>query len=181
MNGTDGVVNQGWSGNSGALNNGEIVGLLDRLPDTNFTNNIIPTVTRTWVYSSWRNGTEDSNGCQHLADKFRLLGVGEVNCKGSSTTQYFPDGGASVGGENRGYDTSRFGDVFSETDVFTNEKSRERKTMKEDGTEGSACNWWLRSAHSNYSDYVGYVYIGGSVSGYYASNNSAVLPACLIG
>jgi hypothetical protein len=54
LNGTDGVVGQVWSGSGPDLHNGEIVGLLDRLPDKNFTNNIIPTVTRTWVYSYWR-------------------------------------------------------------------------------------------------------------------------------
>jgi len=105
LNETDGVVKQGWSGNSGALNNGEIVGLLSRLPDTSFTNNIIPTVTRTWVYSqngiSWRDGTEDSNGCQHLADKFRLLGEGNIN----SNVDWMNDDTS---------DTSIFNEVFTE-------------------------------------------------------------------
>jgi hypothetical protein len=137
------------------------------------------------VYSqngtSWRDGTEDSNGCQHLADKFRLLGVGEVNCRGTNTADYFPDGGASVDGENKGYDTSRFGDVFNETDIWESEKSRKRKTMKEDGTKGSAYYWWLRSAYSNSSYDVGCVDYDGYVNNTYASNYRAVLPVCLIG
>jgi hypothetical protein len=78
--------------------------LPDRLTDTDFTNNIIPTVTRTWTRLIRRDRTEDSNNCQHLADRFRLLGVGEVNCKGSNTTSDFPDGE---------YDTSRFIEVFA--------------------------------------------------------------------
>ena len=40
--------------------------------------------------------------------------------------------------------------------------------------------WWLRSADSEYSYCVGYVYYGGSVSSYNADNCSGVLPVCTI-
>jgi hypothetical protein len=165
LNGTDGVVKQKWYGTT--LHNGEIVGLLSRLPDTNFMKNIIPTVTRTWTHSSWRNGTEDSNGCQHLADKFRLLGEGNIN----SNVDWMNDDTS---------DTSIFNEVFTEA---TNEwtKTRKRRIMKENGTKGSACGWWLRSASSDYSGYVGYVSDGGGVYSNGAYNYFAVLPACLIG
>lgn len=87
-----------------------ITGLLSRLPDTTFVDAVIPTVNRTYV---------DANQCEHVVDRFWLLGVGNVNCKGSDTTANFPDGGASIDGENKGYDTSRFRDVFTESDGFT--------------------------------------------------------------
>jgi len=56
--------------------------------------------------------------------------------------------------------------------------------MKENGTKGSACFWWLRSADSDYSNYsnvVGRVHDGGNVGNYDAYGYAAVLPACLIG
>ena len=182
LNGTEAISSQKWWRSSDwNYMTGNITGLLGRLTDIDFIGNTIPTVTRTWTYSSWRDGTEDSNGCQHLADKFRLLGVGEVNCKGTTTTQYFPDGGASVDGENKGYDTSRFGEVFNQTDVWEPEKSRERMAMKEDGTKGSAYFWWLRSVHSGHGYHVSYVSDNGGVTSYNANSGGAVLPVCLIG
>jgi len=108
LNGNGDISNQTWqfesNGQGGQASGDEIVMLPDRLTDTDFTNNIIPTVTRTWTRLIRRDRTEDSNNCQHLADRFRLLGVGEVNCKGSNTTSDFPDGE---------YDTSRFIEVFA--------------------------------------------------------------------
>jgi len=53
--------------------------------------------------------------------------------------------------------------------------------MNEDGTEGSAYPWWLRSAASGNSGSVGYVSGAGSVNNGLASDTYAVLPACLIG
>jgi len=54
--------------------------------------------------------------------------------------------------------------------------------MNEDGTEGSACNWWLRSAKSgDIVGHVGCVKTGGLVSDGSAHNYYAVLPTCLIG
>jgi hypothetical protein len=53
--------------------------------------------------------------------------------------------------------------------------------MNEDGTEGLAWNWWLRSASSGYDSFVGFVSGGGDVNSYNANNYHAVLPVCLIG
>ncbi len=89
----------------------------------------------------------DSNYCEHVVDKFWLLGEGNVN-----TTEDFLKDGA--------YDTSKF------TEVFTSDAARLRKYMNEDGSEGSDCLWWLRSAHSSRSNRVGYVEGDGIVYGW---------------
>ena len=155
----------GSGGNSTTGNN--IAMLPDRLTDTDFTNNIIPTVTRTWVDSSWRDGTE-TNERQTLADKFWLLGEGNINVNVSWMSDDTSD-------------TSIYNEVFTEaTSGETN--TRVRYSMTEGGTEGSACRWWLRSAYSGESstvccvDYNGYVSNGGS-----NNSNISVLPICLIG
>ena len=181
LNGMEAISTQTWFSNSGVIT-GTIVGFLGRLSDTTFAGNIIPTVTRMWVYADLRDETKDSNGCYHLADKFRLLGVGEVNCKGAETTNHFPDGGARVDGENKGYDTSRFSEIFNETDIWVSEESRKRYFMKEDGTEGSACGWWLRSAYYDNTTGVGSVGSDGMVIGDGGASDAAgILPVCLIG
>ena len=162
LNGTEAVSTQRWYRSSrSSYTTGTITGLLGRLPDQNFMKNIISTVNRTWVHSSWRDGTEDSNGCQHLADKFWLLGEGNVNGNNSYL-------------EDKKYDTSKF------TNIFTDDNSRIRKYMNEDGTEGSAYVWWLRSACSD-SISGGAVGESGSVGFSYAYYERAVLPLCLIG
>jgi hypothetical protein len=92
-----------------------------------------------------------------------LLGEGNVNYNYSSSLK------------DDMYDTSKF------TDIFTANNSRIRKFMNEDGTEGSAYPWWLRSAASGNSGSVGYVSGAGSVNNGLASDTYAVLPACLIG
>jgi len=74
------------------------------------------------------------------------------------------------------YDTSKF------TGVFTSDTPsvRIRKYMNEDGSEGSACYWWLRSADSNYGDFAGYVDGNGYDSHFIVNHYNAVLPVCLI-
>ena len=75
------------------------------------------------------------------------------------------------------HDTSKF------TGVFTSDTKpvRIRKYMNEDGSEGDACYWWLRSADSYNGNSVGYVNSGGSVSDYGDAHLSyACLPVCLI-
>jgi len=91
-----------------------------------------------------------------------LLGEGNVN----GNSSFFKDDL---------YDTSKF------TDIFTYNDSRIRTYMNEDGTEGLAWNWWLRSASSGYDSFVGFVSGGGDVNSYNANNYHAVLPVCLIG
>ena len=55
LNGTEAVSTQKWYKSSDwTSTTGTIVGLLGRLTDANFMENIIPTVNRTWVHSSWR-------------------------------------------------------------------------------------------------------------------------------
>lgn len=44
----------------------------------------------------------------------------------------------------------------------------------------SPCSWWLRSADSDCSGCVGYVYYDGDVGSRYAYNSFAVRPVCLI-
>ena len=117
-------------------------------------------MNRTWVHLSWR--TDQAVKVENYVDKFWLLGEGNVN----GNTSFLKDDE---------YDTSKF------TDIFTNNSSRIRKLMKEDGTKGSAYSWWLRSAYSDDSRFVGFVF--GSGEAYYsvAGSYNAVLPVCLIG
>lgn len=158
LNGTEAISTQKWYPQSGSATTGTIVGLLNRLPDVNFMKNIISTVNRTWVYSSWR--TDQSVAVENYVDKFWLLGEGNVN----GNSSYLKDDL---------YDTSKF------TDIFTDDNSRIRKIMNEDGTEDSAQHWWLRSASSgSIGSLVSY---DGHVSNYNAYNYSTVLPVCLIG
>ena len=74
------------------------------------------------------------------------------------------------------YDTSKFTGVFT----YDIQSVRIRKFMNEDGSEGSACYWWLRSAGSHSDNYVGSVRDGGSVGSSGANYNRACLPVCLI-
>ena len=162
LNGQEAISTQKWSPGSGSGSDttGTIVGLLSRLPDQNFMKNIIPTVNRTWVYSSWRT---DSYEYEKYIDKFWLLGERNVMSGGALFLR------------DDAYDTSKF------TDIFTDNNSRIRKIMNEDGTEGSACPWWLRSADSDDGGNVGCVLSGGQVYSNSANYYRAVLPACLIG
>ena len=161
LNGTEAIPTQKWYRSSDlASTTGTIVGLLSRLPDYNFMKNIIPTVNRTWVYSSWR--TDQAVEVETYVDKFWLLGEGNVNVDKS----YLKDDL---------YDTSKF------TDVFIDDSARIRGRMNEDGTEGLGYPWWLHSAYSKTKIDVGYVGHDGSISISGASVGFAVVPACLIG
>jgi len=164
MNGSSAVENQKWYPTSSSYTTGTITGLLSRLPDEKFLRAVSPCVNRTWVHDSYRSDkTLDSNKCEHVVDKFWLLGEGNIN-----TAKSFLNDDA--------YDTSKF------TGVFTSDTAsvRIRKYMNEDGSEGDAYGWWLRSAHSNRDYGVGYVDYGGDVNGNSAHNYSACLPVCLI-
>ena len=126
--------------------------------------NIIPTVNRTWVHSSWR--TDQAVEVENYVDKFWLLGEGNVNGNYSLL-------------KDDAYDTSKFTNIFTD---FTDYNSRIRKIMNEDGTEGSAYDWWLRSAGSDYGNSVGFVGSWGGLGSVNAfMGYDAVLPVCLIG
>lgn len=122
----------------------------------------------------------DGNVCEHCVDKFWLLGIGNINCSGSNTTQYFKDGQ---------YDTSKYDEIFNETDVYSGgEPTKVKLLMKEDGKKMAVARYWrLRSAYSDTANYnrsksVGYVDDSGNVSHGDASGTSygALLPSCTI-
>ena len=121
----------------------------------------------------------DGSQCEHVVDKFWLLGVGSVNCSGSEASRYF---------DGYQYETAIYSELFKNADIWNSESSRIRFLMKEDGTKMAiASSWWLRSASSdtindNYSRNVGYVDNYGGVYSYYASSTyiGALLPACTI-
>lgn len=47
--------------------------------------NVAKAVNRTWVHGNFTSGkTLDENQCEHIVDKFWLLGNGNVNCTGKS-------------------------------------------------------------------------------------------------
>lgn len=74
-----------------------------------FLRNIQKTVNRTWVHEDYRSEvTLDSNYCEHVVDKFWLLGNGNINCSGQdSGTTYLADGS---------YDTSKFSLIYTPAD-----------------------------------------------------------------
>lgn len=160
---------------------GTIAGLIGRIPSKKFMRHVTPAVNRVWVHGLWANGKIlDLNQCEHVVDRFWLLDVASVNCKGSDASECFPDGGADIDREPKGYGTTRYFDVFGETDAWTTEKSRRMNIMKEDGSKGAGCNWWLMSANSEYGRGVGYVVAAGAVSDADADYNGACFPVCLI-
>ena len=103
--------------------------------------NISPTVNRTWVNANHAGKSTqalDTNNCEHLADKFWLLGRGHLN---SSSTAY-PD---------YKYDTTLF------TNFVTNDTHIKFIMLSDGSVGGSAGSWWLRSASSSYDNCVGNV------------------------
>ena len=151
-----------------------------RFNDNAFVDHVQNTVNRTWTYTSssynWRAGkTIDSTGCEHVVDKFWLLGIGNINCSGknSSGTLYFPDGN---------YDTSKYSTIWpTDKTILKIYAELKHNYMSALGTDsGTPCYWWLRSAYSSYSHYVGVVYNDGYVNYINASIYYGVLPACTI-
>lgn len=61
-------------------------GLYSRLlANDGFMKNVAKAVNRTWVKDDFISGkTLDENQCEHIVDKFWLLGNGNVNCTGES-------------------------------------------------------------------------------------------------
>lgn len=190
-------------------------GLVDRIQtgSKSFYAHVMPTINRTWTFAytgsnttyqntlNWKyrrdkSGNIITNGdvtkaksdgmkyldgsqCEHVSDKFWLLGVGSVNCSGSNTSSYF---------NGYQYETAIYSELFKNTDIWTNESSRIRKLMKEDGTKLSVARYWrLRSAYSDTNSEGSSRYVGGvDNSGYvysdyaYDTSDGAVLPACTI-
>ena len=131
------------------------------------------TVSRVWTHGDLRDGTEDADGCQHVVDKFFLLG-----CRGLHGST------AGMGGSFPGmaYETSKFDGVWPNENSDWYSEDWIKYLMEEDGSTGSSSgSWWLRSAHADYSRNVAYVCYDGSVDYYYVGNDSCLSPACTIG
>lgn len=61
------------------------------------------TVSRVWTHNDLRDGTEDANGCQHLVDRFVLLGCKGLN--GVNMQERYP---------GVAYETSKFDGIWTE-------------------------------------------------------------------
>lgn len=122
---------------------------------------IMPVVNRTWKYNG--DITED------IEDNFFLLSIPEVNCTGEyDGTVYFKDYANRL---------VTF-DVFAPLDDIWGDvhNSRIKQLITLDGVASSAGYWWLRSADSGNSSYVGRVYGNGNVI--YVSANSSNYYGC---
>lgn len=113
-----------------------------RMTDTSLVKHVMPVVNRIWIHDSWISGrTLDSNQCEHIIDKYWLLGIGNVNCSGTKTNEYFKD---------QNYDTTIFSDIFTQSDASSN-VSRKKSTMNIDGTSALddqyLAYYWLHSAY----------------------------------
>lgn len=170
MNQSGAVSGQTWYDKnwSSGSSQGNIVGLLSRLPETDFLDSIVPTVNRTWVHSFWRNGKTISNEAEHVVDRFWALGNGNVNYNPLWLKDY-------------AYDTSVFSSIFPSTAQTSTD--RIRYLMNEDGSIdfGSAWHWWLRSAISDGSFNAGAVFTDGGVNYSDVSYYNGLLPVCTIG
>lgn len=149
-------------------------GLMSRLPETDFVNAIMPTINRTWVHPNLRSGvTMDSNYCEHVLDNFWLLGAGNVNLIGSSAENLFKD---TI------YDTSRFSEIYTESEQGVNNASRIKTVMNIDGgDDGRVPGQFLRSAGTQGYNLVGFIWDKGSVSNYNTNARAGITPACTIG
>ena len=133
-----------------------------------FLKNVAKTINRTWVHSSWDSiaGTRDSNNCEHVSDKFWLLGGGHVENGGKDY----------LNAEDKKYDTAKFASIYFD------DASRTKYVMTSTGAvSGSAGDWWLRSASSNDDCDVGRVNCDGGIDYSGADDYGGVSPAALIG
>lgn len=156
--------------------------------DNGFLDNVVQVVNRTcvWgtdVWNTLRNKKVlDNSKCEHVTDKFWLLGFGHVNGNTTAT-------GASYWTQDFNFDTARYSSVFGSATSTIDRSERVKYQMNTDGSMSAIASFWrLRSAHldtysENNSVYVGYVYDDGYVSYHYAGNTyyGALLPACTIG
>lgn len=151
--------------------------------DNSFLDNVMQIVNRTWVWGTstwntlWNQKVLDDNKCEHVSDKFWLLGFGHVN---SANSQYRKDWS---------YDTTHYSTVFGSTASDNSRNERKRYQMNVDGSMSAvARDWRLHSAHSGTTDednskFVGIVNVGRGVNSYSArdTRTGALLPACTIG
>ena len=163
LNNMDGTVDANYSSNYQAKT------LLHKMvSETGFLKNVAKTVNRTWVQDSWRSDTGivlDENNCEHIVDKFWLLGFGNVryNYNGTNADDYV-------------YDTTKF------RSVFTDNAARVKNFMTSDGSVGSnAYRWWLRSAYAAYDSIGTFVDIGGYVGNVGTNRCHGIAPAATIG
>lgn len=137
-----------------------------RMSDTSLVKHVMPVVNRIWVHNNFTSGrTLDSNQCEHIIDKYWLLGIGNVNCSGTNTNQYFKD---------QNYDTTIFSDLFTQNDIWTSNESRKKSLMNIDGTSALDAQYfatyWLHSANVSDSINVASVYNDGIVNLNFAHN-----------
>ena len=156
--------------------------------DNGFLDNVVQVVNRTWVWGTdtwntlWNKKVFDSNKCEHVSDKFWLLGFGHIN---GNTTSI----GTSYWTQDFNFDTVRYSNVFGSATSISGRNERIRYQMNPDGSISLvARRWRLRSANSNTNNYssslgVGYVSSSGYVNSSYAyiAGFGALLPACTIG
>lgn len=149
-----------------------------RMSDTSLVKHVVPVVNRIWIHDSWISGrTLDSNQCEHIIDKYWLLGIGNVNCSGTNTNQYYKD---------QNYDTTIFSDLFTQNDSQSSNESRKKSLMNIDGTSMLDAQYfayyWLHSAYASYSYNVARVNNDGNVDYSYAINydNCGFAPAFTI-
>lgn len=131
-----------------------------RMTDTQLVKHVMPVVNRIWTHNQFTTGrTLDSNQCEHIIDKYWLLGIGNVNCSGSNTEQYFKD---------QYYDTTIFSNIFTQNDVYDNNESRKKSLMNIDGTSALDAQYfpryWLHSAFVSDSNSVARVFLDGSIN-----------------
>lgn len=137
-----------------------------RMHDTSLVKHVMPVVNRIWVNSSFTSGrTLDSNQCEHVIDKYWLLGIGNLNCSGTNTNQYYKD---------QNYDTTIFSNIFTQNDIYNNNESRRKSLMNIDGTSALDAQYfaryWLHSAIVSDGHIVAYVISSGNVNNYNANN-----------
>lgn len=140
--------------------------VLKTTSDNGLLQNITNTVNRTWVHGSLRSAAIlDENNCEHVVDKFWLLGSGNIANGGTD----------NLNGEDNKYDSTKFMQ-------FNSNASRIKYIMKTNGSVGgSEDDWWLRSAASSSDNYVGYASWNGTMDYHSAISYRGCSPAFQIG
>lgn len=153
-----------------------------------FLPSVAKTVNRTWTTQQNRHLTSDfsidENYCEHIIDKFWLLGAGNVNCLSGEDGWWLYD---SI------YDTSKFNKVFSActADLYPSGERDENKVKRQMGAAGAPtgveCSYWLRSAlyypgAQDEGTWTTYIAPGGNGVAYRPMNwRYSLVPAATIG
>lgn len=155
--------NRAWdSGNSNVLETSDIQAYLN----SDWMNRYDPDVAEAikQVKIPYRQGGgyggTDRNGANGLSCKIFLLSGKEVGWD-SGDNQYFPNDGAKLS-----YFLDGTGSSANQKRVAT--------------LNGSAANWWLRSANTNRTDDVWHVYYNGNYRSFKANNFYGVRPALIL-